>query len=80
MDNTLRLETPNDFPSFPFKPYSIQLDLMKALYSAIEGRKVAVMESPTGTVRRIQIVVVFNSLFLGKDSKLALRISNMAYT
>jgi chromosome transmission fidelity protein 1 len=51
MDETLRLETPSEFTSFPYTPYSIQLDLMKSLYAAIEGRKVAIMESPTGTVR-----------------------------
>jgi len=50
LDDSLRLETPNEFASFPYTPYPIQLELMKALYSAIEGRKVAIMESPTGTV------------------------------
>jgi len=50
MNESLRLETPEEFTSFPYAPYSIQLDLMKALYTAIESRKVAIMESPTGTV------------------------------
>lgn len=44
------LPTPSSFP-FPFEPYDIQLRFMKELYGALENGKVAVMESPTGTVR-----------------------------
>lgn len=47
----LKLATPSSFPAFPFVPYDIQLSLMKHLYSSIEDRKVAILESPTGTVR-----------------------------
>lgn len=37
---------------FPYDTaYSIQLDLMQALFRAIEERHVGVFESPTGTVR-----------------------------
>lgn len=46
----LRLATPKDFPAFPFKPYGIQLELMSHVYSCIENGKVAITESPTGTV------------------------------
>ena len=31
------------------KPYKIQEDLMKAIYKAIEHRKIGIFESPTGT-------------------------------
>ena len=49
----LELTTPDEFPIFPYvPPYDIQLDLMRHLFSAIENRKVAVVESPTGTVCR----------------------------
>jgi hypothetical protein len=43
------LPTPASFP-FPFKPYPIQEALMRQVYEALEGGKVAVLESPTGTV------------------------------
>jgi len=37
---------------FPYpRPYSIQLDLMKALYQTIDNRQIGIFESPTGTVR-----------------------------
>ena len=47
---SLKLPTPDDFAAFPFTPYDIQLDLMRHVFSAIEDKKVAIMESPTGTV------------------------------
>jgi len=36
---------------FPFAPYAIQGELMRALYAAIDERRIAIFESPTGTVR-----------------------------
>jgi chromosome transmission fidelity protein 1 len=52
MADSLHLPTPDSFSAFPFQPYDIQLELMKNLYTALEGRKVAILESPTGTVCR----------------------------
>ena len=46
----LKLQVPETFPAFPFQPYAIQLDLMRRVFASIEDRKVAIMESPTGTV------------------------------
>lgn len=46
----LSLPTPDTFSAFPFLPYEIQLELMRHLYENIEGRKVTIVESPTGTV------------------------------
>ena len=39
------------FPAFPFPPYDIQLQLMRAVYGALENGGVGIVESPTGTVR-----------------------------
>ncbi len=44
------LEPPSEFP-FPFEPYDIQKSFMKELYRALEGGKIGIFESPTGTVR-----------------------------
>lgn len=49
---SLHLPTPENFAAFPYQPYDIQLELMKNLYTALEDRKVAILESPTGTVCR----------------------------
>ena len=48
---TTTLPTPTTF-AFPFTPYAIQIAFMRHVYTAIERGQVAVMESPTGTVRR----------------------------
>ncbi len=50
-ESSLILPTPYSFPAFPFNPpYSIQVELMRHIYSAIEQRQVSIAESPTGTV------------------------------
>ena len=50
-ESSLTLPTPQSFPAFPFDPpYSIQVELMRHIYSAIEHRQVSIAESPTGTV------------------------------
>ena len=51
-DMDLSLQTPDEFPAFPFTPYGIQLDLVRQVFASIESKKVAIMESPTGTVGR----------------------------
>ncbi|PIA42699.1 hypothetical protein AQUCO_02000269v1 [Aquilegia coerulea] len=44
------------FPAFPYKPYSIQIDFMKALYQALNKGGVAMLESPTGTGKTLSII------------------------
>jgi chromosome transmission fidelity protein 1 len=42
---------------FPYpKAYSIQLDLMRAVYTAIEDGKVGIFESPTGTGKSLSLI------------------------
>ena len=41
--------TQRDF-HHPYQPYDIQNDLMNAIYECIEGGKIGIFESPTGTV------------------------------
>ncbi|KAI0764365.1 DNA repair helicase [Trametes elegans] len=52
----LKLDTPDVFPAFPFKPYDIQLDLMRHVYSCIEASKVSITESPTGTGKTLSLL------------------------
>lgn len=42
--------------SFPFKPYSIQLDLMNVTYDTLENGKFALLESPTGTGKSLSLI------------------------
>lgn len=52
----LPLRTAEAF-SFPYAtPYSIQLDLMSALFDAVEHRKIGVFESPTGTGKSLSLI------------------------
>jgi chromosome transmission fidelity protein 1 len=53
----LNLPTPDSFPAFPYDPpYDIQTQLMKHVYSTLEQGKIAIVESPTGTVRKYSLI------------------------
>ncbi|XP_034734747.1 ATP-dependent DNA helicase DDX11 [Etheostoma cragini] len=43
------------FP-FPYQPYNIQEQFMKALYSALDQGKVGIFESPTGTGKSLSLI------------------------
>ena len=51
MDPSVIVEGEPSFSSFPHKPYSIQLDFMRSLYTALDNRCIGLFESPTGTSR-----------------------------
>ncbi|KAI0057841.1 DNA repair helicase [Artomyces pyxidatus] len=54
---SLTLPTPAAFTAFPYDPpYAIQVDLMRHLYTSIEERKVAIVESPTGTGKTLSLL------------------------
>ncbi|GKV27023.1 hypothetical protein SLEP1_g36231 [Rubroshorea leprosula] len=44
------------FPAFPYKPYSIQIDFMNALYDYLDKGGVSILESPTGTGKTLSII------------------------
>ncbi|KAL3528760.1 hypothetical protein ACH5RR_008082 [Cinchona calisaya] len=44
------------FPAFPYKPYSIQIDFMKALYQSLQKGGISMLESPTGTGKTLSII------------------------
>lgn len=48
-----------EFPAFPYKPYSIQLDFMKFLYQSLERGGISVLESPTGMSPRLACLIFF---------------------
>ena len=55
---------PQDNFNFPYsRPYDIQLELMNSIYDAIESRKIAFLESPTGTVSVGVMIIV--QVFVG---------------
>ena len=56
------MENGNDSPQFPFPfpPYAIQEDFMKALYGTLEQGKVGIFESPTGTVSMYDIIITLS--------------------
>lgn len=59
----LSLSTPRAFPKFPYDvPYDIQVSLMAHVYESIEQGKVAIVESPTGTVWQRHILTGFMEL------------------
>jgi len=58
-----KLETPSTF-AFPFTPYGIQHDFMTEIYSAIEGRKLGIFESPTGTVSYVLFIFTSCAAFV----------------
>ena len=45
-----------DFFSFPYQPYSIQLDLMRQIWDTLEHRHCGIFESPTGTGKSISLI------------------------
>ncbi|KAF4391808.1 hypothetical protein F8388_017403 [Cannabis sativa] len=49
-------EAPPKFEGFPYKPYSIQIDFMNALYHSLNNGGVSMLESPTGTGKTLSLI------------------------
>ncbi|XP_039302486.1 ATP-dependent DNA helicase DDX11 isoform X2 [Solenopsis invicta] len=49
------MEPPEEFP-FPFPAYEIQQRFMRELYSCMEGGKLGLFESPTGTGKSLSLI------------------------
>ncbi|EFN75286.1 Probable ATP-dependent RNA helicase DDX11 [Harpegnathos saltator] len=49
------MELPQEFP-FPFPAYEIQKQFMKELYNCLEGGKLGLFESPTGTGKSLSLI------------------------
>uniref|UniRef100_A0A7N0UY48 Helicase ATP-binding domain-containing protein n=1 Tax=Kalanchoe fedtschenkoi TaxID=63787 RepID=A0A7N0UY48_KALFE len=45
-----------EFPAFPYEPYPIQIDFMRALYRYLDKGGVSMLESPTGTGKTLSII------------------------
>ncbi|KAF8117026.1 hypothetical protein N665_0012s0041 [Sinapis alba] len=45
-----------EFPAFPYEPYSIQIDFMNALFHFLDKGGVSMLESPTGTGKSLSII------------------------
>ncbi|XP_047204207.1 ATP-dependent DNA helicase DDX11 isoform X1 [Girardinichthys multiradiatus] len=50
------MENGRDSFPFPYKPYGIQEQFMKALYGALDQGKVGIFESPTGTGKSLSLI------------------------
>ncbi|KAH7547286.1 hypothetical protein FEM48_Zijuj01G0293600 [Ziziphus jujuba var. spinosa] len=49
-------EEGHKFRGFPYKPYSIQIDFMNALYHSLNIGGVSMLESPTGTGKTLSMI------------------------
>ncbi|MFS7974276.1 putative RNA helicase chromatin remodeling SNF2 family [Helianthus anomalus] len=56
MNGEMGEETKQKFRAFPYKPYSIQIDFMNALYDSLDKGGIAMLESPTGTGKTLSII------------------------
>ncbi|KAI8330795.1 putative ATP-dependent RNA helicase DDX11 [Choanephora cucurbitarum] len=54
---------------FPFEPYGIQKDFMKALYDTLSEEKIGIFESPTGTGKSLSLICGSLKWLRDQDSK-----------
>ena len=49
------MEPPDNF-GFPFPPYENQNDFMRELFQVLDGGKLGIFESPTGTGKSLSLI------------------------
>jgi len=62
------LATPNEF-AFPFAPYDIQEQFMRALFSCLEAGQLGIFESPTGTGKSLSLICGALTWFLASEKQ-----------
>ncbi|CAN6848367.1 unnamed protein product [Brassica oleracea] len=70
IDKTQLEEEKQEFPAFPYEPYSIQIDFMNALYRFLDKGGVSMLESPTGTGKSLSIICSALQWLLDRNEKI----------
>ncbi|CAG7895106.1 unnamed protein product [Brassica rapa] len=70
IDKTQLAEEKQEFPGFPYEPYSIQIDFMNALYRFLDKGGVSMLESPTGTGKSLSIICSALQWLIDRNEKL----------
>jgi len=63
-----KLEPPDKF-KFPFPPYDIQEQFMRELFNVLEGGKLGIFESPTGTGKSLSLICGALTWYLESERK-----------
>jgi len=63
-----RLPVPNNF-QFPFTPYHIQDQFMRALFTCLEEGQLGIFESPTGTGKSLSLICGALTWYLASEKK-----------
>ena len=62
------LSPPDEF-KFPFPPYDIQKQFMTNIFNCLEGGKLGIFESPTGTGKSLSLICGSLTWFLESEKK-----------
>ena len=71
-----QLDPPDKF-KFPFPPYDIQEKFMTELFKVLEGGKLGIFESPTGTGKSLSLICGALTWFLESEKKKRVDLDNL---